>query len=165
MLTAATCEHHVWDWGRALQLCLRETRGVLGPGPAAEDAAQEAMLRAWRHRDRCHAPHDPGPWLRRIAHREALRIAARRTDAALDGVAEPVWEGHGSDPAQVATADLVRRAVTGLAGIDRRLVFLQHWEDVPISEIAARLRMPEGTVKIRLHRARESMRRSLEQQP
>jgi RNA polymerase sigma-70 factor (ECF subfamily) len=152
-----------WDWRRARQVCLGETRRVLGSGPASEDAAQEAMLRAWRHRHRCRDPHHPGPWLRQIARNEAMRIAARPRDSPLDTVPERDWHGQGSDAAEETTADLAHRMLTGLPTTDRRLVFLQHWKDAPISEIAALLQMPEGTVKIRLHRAREAMRRMIEQ--
>lgn len=154
-----------WDWRRAQQVCLGETQRVLGSGPASEDAAQEAVLRAWRQRDRCHDPARPGPWLRTIARNEALRIAARPRHSSLDTVPEPAWHGHGSDPGSEATADLAHRMLDGLPTTDRRLVFLQHWEDTPISEIAALLKMPEGTVKIRLHRARAAMRRMIEQEP
>jgi RNA polymerase sigma-70 factor (ECF subfamily) len=92
-----------------------------------------------------------------------LRIAARPRDSPLDTVPEPEWHGQGSDPAQEATTDLAHEMLSGLPTTDRRLVFLQHWKDAPISEIAALLQLPEGTVKIRLHRARAAMRRMIEQ--
>lgn len=154
-----------WDWHRARQVCLHETQRVLGCGPASEDAAQEAVLRAWRQRDRCRDPGRPGPWLRRIAHNEALRVLARPRDAPLDTVTEREWNCHRSDPAQEATAELAGRMLDRLPSADRRLVFLQHWQDTPISEMAALLKMPEGTVKTRLHRARRAMRAMLEQDP
>src|SRR4051794_18534725 len=153
-----------WDWCRARQVCLGETRRVLGAGPASEDAAREAVLRAWRHRDRCAEPGRPGPWLRRIAHNEAVRIAARPRDSPLDMVPEPEWHVPGSDPAEEAASELAHRMLTGLPSTDRCLVFLQVWSDTPISEIAASLQMPEGTVKIRLHRARAAMRQMIEQE-
>ena len=151
-----------WDWDRVQRLCLREASRVLGPGAACEDAAQEALIRAWRQRGSCRDPANPGPWVRRIAHNEALRVVSRPRDAGLDTVPEPVGE---HDVGAVAAADLARRMVRRLPETDRRLLFLQHWEDVPISEIADRLQMPEGTVKIRLHRARASLRRMMEEDP
>src|SRR5919202_663348 len=60
---------------RARSRCLRETRRVLGHGSAAEDATQEALIRAWRQRGACRDPHRPGPWISVIARREALRLA------------------------------------------------------------------------------------------
>src|SRR4051794_96395 len=103
-----------WDWHRAREACLRETQRVLGSGPASEDAAQEAVLRAWRQRHRCRDPDHPGPWLRRIAHNEALRIAARPRDSPLDTVPEPEWHGRGADPADEAAEELAHRMLEGL---------------------------------------------------
>ena len=128
---------------------------MLGAGDRAEDAAQEAMLRAWRRQDGCRDPAHPGPWLRRIATNEALRIVSRdRETADEDEIAIT-----GPDTAQeLFVRDLVKR----LEPADRRLVYLRYWADVPVGEIARRLQMPEGTVKIRLHRARASLRRMVE---
>ena len=52
-----------------------------------------------------------------------------------------------------------------LSPLDRRLLFMQVWADIPVHEIAASLRMPEGTVKIRLHRARSRLRQLMEDEP
>src|SRR5437764_203457 len=68
--------HHSWDWANVHRLALKETRGILGPGPDAEDAAQEAAIRAWRRRATCRDA--PGAWIRAIAHNEALRVIGRR---------------------------------------------------------------------------------------
>jgi RNA polymerase sigma-70 factor, ECF subfamily len=128
---------------------------VLGAGDRAEDAAQEALLRAWRRQDGCRDPDHPGPWLRRIATNEALRIVSRDRETADDGEIAIT----GPDRAQeLFVRDLVKR----LEPADRRLVYLRYWADVPVGEIARRLQMPEGTVKIRLHRARASLRRMVE---
>src|SRR4051812_50121419 len=65
--------HHTWDWATVHRLALREARTILGAGPDAEDAAQEAAMRAWRRRATCRDA--PGAWGRTIAHNEALRTA------------------------------------------------------------------------------------------
>jgi DNA-directed RNA polymerase specialized sigma24 family protein len=44
-----------WDWEHVRALCLKETRRVLDD-TTADDAAQEATIRVWRHRDRCRNP-------------------------------------------------------------------------------------------------------------
>ncbi|MBN1607682.1 MAG: hypothetical protein JW940_13680 [Polyangiaceae bacterium] len=59
------------------ELCLAVTRRFLG-GPAAEDAAQEALLRALRLRER-RAIRNPQALLATIARNEALRLASRQT--------------------------------------------------------------------------------------
>jgi DNA-directed RNA polymerase specialized sigma24 family protein len=45
----APTPHRTPEWGAIHRLCLNETRRILGPGARADDAAQEAIIRAWRH--------------------------------------------------------------------------------------------------------------------
>src|SRR3954468_258092 len=79
-----------WDWLRLRALCLREAQRVLGRGAAAEDAAQEAAVRAWRQRSRRLPPARPAPWATTPARREALRIAAQPR--------ETPYEDHDHEP-------------------------------------------------------------------
>lgn len=146
-----------WDWEQARRVCLAEARRVIGRRDQAEDAAQEAVLRAWRRRSTCRDPGNPGPWLRRIAAREALRIVTARAAAGDDAEA-----GDAGFAAEWVTAAAVRELVAQLQPADRTMIFLQYWADAPIRDIARRLHMPEGTVKIRLLRARASLRRMLD---
>jgi RNA polymerase sigma factor (sigma-70 family) len=151
-----------WDWQSLRRVCLREAQGVLGVSQLAEDAAQEALFRAWRHRAACRESDDPAPWIRIIARREAIRMASGQPEAPVELVpeladprAEPAFE-----PDAVAR---IRRLVAALPATDRQLLFLQHWQDVPVAEIASRMEMPVGTVKVRLHRARARLRRIMEE--
>lgn len=151
-----------WDWQRLRRVCLREAEGVLGASQLAEDAAQEAVIRAWRQRAACRQPGDPTPWIRSIARREAIRLARSSLEVPVELIAEL------PDPASLPSLDTVtttrvRRLVAGLPVVDRQLLFLQHWQDVPVAEIASRMEMPVGTVKIRLHRARARLRRSIDE--
>lgn len=147
--------HHTWDWSRVHGLALRETRAILGRGPDAEDAAQEAAMRAWRRRATCRDA--PGPWIRAIARNEALRaIARRRDEAPLEDVAELA----GDAPAGDDSRDL-RAAVGALDHGDRVLLLLRYWADLTQPEVARATALPEGTVKVRLHRARQRLRLAL----
>src|SRR3954453_18099765 len=117
-----------WDWGDLRLRCLRETRRVLGNGGAAEDATQEALIRAWRQRDSCQDPRRSGPWVSTIARREALRLVVRHGhDRYLDiprTVGSP--SADGSDGEAVGA---VRTAVERLDPEDRWLVFAHYWQD------------------------------------
>ena len=151
---------HDWDWARVSALCLRETRRVLGTtSSAAEDAAQEAVIRAWRHRTSCRDPHNPEPWIAGIARREALRTLARRTDLPLDPQHEVV------DPRQDLSGLVDRldlwRAMSGMEGQDRWLLVGHYWQDLPDSELAMQLGLAEVTVRVRLHRLRRLLRETL----
>jgi RNA polymerase sigma-70 factor, ECF subfamily len=147
--------HHAWDWTSVHGLALREARAVLGHGPDAEDAAQEAAIRAWRRRATCREA--PSGWIRAIARNEALRVAGRRSDTApledADGVA--------GDAPSLTDPRAVRAAVGSLDHADRLLLLLRYWADLTQSEVARAMEMPEGTVKVRLHRARQRLRLEL----
>jgi RNA polymerase sigma-70 factor, ECF subfamily len=146
---------HEWDWGSVRALCLRETRRLLGSSPAADDAAQDAAIRAWRHRGRCRTPATPEPWIRTIARREALRTLAQCSDLSID-------DHEIADTRQEITdlADFldVRRAVSGLDSQDRQLLVGHYWQDLPNSELAMQLGLAEVTVRVRLHRLRRRLR-------
>jgi RNA polymerase sigma-70 factor, ECF subfamily len=145
---------HSWDWSHFHRLALRETRSVLGATADAEDAAQEAVLRAWRRRATCRDA--PAAWIRAIARHEALRLAARgRQELPLDDSHEAVAPQAGPD-----LPDL-RAAVGALDDADRLLLWLRYWADLTQPEVARVAAVPEGTVKVRLHRARERLRLAL----
>jgi RNA polymerase sigma-70 factor, ECF subfamily len=147
---------HDWDWAEVSALCLRETRRVLGRSCAADDAAQEATIRAWRYRTRCRDPARPGPWIAGIARREALRAVSKRRD-------EPDLSDRDlADPRQdlsglVDALDLWR-AISGINGQDKRLLVGRYWQDLPNSELATQLGLAEVTVRVRLHRLRHLLR-------
>jgi RNA polymerase sigma-70 factor (ECF subfamily) len=148
-----------WDWGKVRAQCLRETRRLLGASCAADDAAQEAAIRAWRHRARCRTPARPEPWIARIARREALRVLSRDADAPLPDREEL------ADPRQ-EFSDLVDsldlwRAMSGMDGQDRQLLIGHYWQDLPNSELAMQLGLAEVTVRVRLHRIRQRLRDKL----
>ena len=129
---------------------------MVGPD-AAEDAAQEALVRAWRHRGDCQTPEAPDAWVRSISRREALRLVGRPRHLTL--VAPPEEEDASSPPAPTAVD--VRRAVGLLGELDQRLVLRFYWAGQADHEIARDLGMPLGTVKVRLHRARIRLHEAL----
>ena len=152
-----------WDWGQVVTWCHQEARRTIGRTAAAEDAAQEAALRAWRRRRQCRTPTDARPWVAAIARREALRAVARRPkeeplgpDALAREPAAGGAEGAGADLAQD-----VRSAVSRLDPDARRLVLLRYWLDLTQEEAARLLGIPEGTAKVRLHRLRHTLRAEL----
>ena len=134
---------------------MRAAQGVVG-ADAAEDAAQEALVRAWRHRGSCATLGAPDAWVRSISRREALRIVGRPRPL---GVADA--EGVGASAPPTPGAVDVRQALRLLNGLDQRLVLRFYWAGQTDREIARDLGMPLGTVKVRLHRARMRLRDAL----
>src|ERR1700754_706209 len=94
-------EAAAWDWAALHSHCLRSAQRVLGAQPAAEDAAQEASLKAWRHQTQCRTPDRPGPWVAAIARREALRALA---PTPVREPAEPVDSGY--EPQVISRLDV-----------------------------------------------------------
>jgi RNA polymerase sigma-70 factor (ECF subfamily) len=125
----------------------------------AEDIAQDALLRAWRRRSTLREPERRNQWLATIVRNEAFRQHARvRPDptAAIEGY-------EGAEDAQVVAtverADL-RAALKQLSSRDRELLEMRYQEDLTQAQIARKLGIPEGTAKVRLHRARDKLRRA-----
>jgi RNA polymerase sigma-70 factor (ECF subfamily) len=154
------------DWLALRQYCLREAQRVLRDREDAEEAAQEALLRAWRHRGSRRSA-SWMPWVRTIARNEALRVAAQRTRHAQREVHA---EGDARDEKVVSELDevvvdavSVRALLRPLRQDDRDLLRLRYEEDLTNEEIARRLGMPEGTVKVRLHRLRGRLKAGMEE--
>jgi RNA polymerase sigma-70 factor, ECF subfamily len=155
-----------WDWKRLRADSLRVARRAL-PGADAEEAVQEALLRAWRLRYACRAPGTPLPWVLEITRNETLRLLDRRARRFAREVFDPTsldWEGEDREIAGMATRMTVEQALRGLAEHERRVLRLRYSEDLTQAEVARRLGMPEGTVKVRLHRARRRLRALLDEQ-
>jgi RNA polymerase sigma-70 factor (ECF subfamily) len=150
-----------WDWAAVRAFCLAVALRYTDTPEEAEDAAQEAAERAWRYRASCRAP-DPRAWIAAIARREALRISTAgraRVEIHLDDVPDP-----GRECDRLATADdraAVRAALAALRPAERRLLWLRYGRDLTQPAIANALGVPEGTVKIRLHRARARLRSAM----
>lgn len=141
-------------------ICLREAQRVLGPSASAEDAAQEAMVRAWRRRTTCHTPDRPHAWITTIARREALRHVRRPREACLDDL--PARAHPRTEPEDtVIQGATVRQVVAGLAYEDRWLVHARYWRDLSDEELADNLGLAEPTVRVRLHRLRSSLKEAL----
>jgi RNA polymerase sigma-70 factor, ECF subfamily len=138
--------------------CLRLARRYGANAQDADDIAQEALLRAWRHRSSLRDRDQLPAWLARIVHNEAARIHARR-------VPEPVAEIRESAEVRDETAVIERldlhAALSRLSTEEQEMVCLRYLADLTQPAIARALGVPEGTVKTRLHRARAKLHRAL----
>jgi RNA polymerase sigma-70 factor, ECF subfamily len=121
---------------------------------AAEEVAQEAFLRAYRHWPRLATYDDPRAWLYRVAMRLAVSRWRRLRSAAAAlvryGPPPPV---DGPDGVSVA----VFTALSKLPLAQRQVLVMHHMLSVPVAEIAAELGIPAGTVKARLFRGRAAL--------
>ena len=149
-----------WNWDEIHRTCIRFAFRYAKSQTEAEDIAQDALVRAWRKRDTLRDAGARTSWLATIVRNEALREFARKRPLPSDLI-EAI---HGTDDdrvlATVERADL-HAALERLNKRDRQLVRLRYDEDMTQEAIAHRLGIPLGTVKVRLHRVRAKLRRSL----
>lgn len=126
----------------------------------AEDIAQDALLRAWRRRSTLRDGARRKEWLGTIVRNEAFRQRERVRPDPVDTLES--WEGVEDDRiiSTVERADL-HAALDRLSERDRQLIKLRYDEDLTQEAIARRLGVPDGTVKVRLHRVRHKLREHL----
>jgi len=147
---------------------LRYAARTLGPGrdsaETVRDVVQETWLGAIRGLHRLADPVQFPAWIYAITTRkcaDAIRkaVRARRLNASLQ--AEAATKPRGSETDTAAELDLAS-GIAGLPQDQRAVVYLFYGEDLGIEEIAATLDIPAGTVKSRLHHARNALKRYMQ---
>ena len=135
---------------------------VTGDPHEAEDVVQEAMARAASRWARLRGYDAPEAWVRRVAFNLAVsghRRARRRLGALLRlGPPAPV-------PPVSVDALALAQALQGLTVAHRQVIVLYYLADLPVDQVAHELRVPVGTVKARLARARGALAAGLADQP
>jgi RNA polymerase sigma-70 factor (ECF subfamily) len=138
---------------------------ILGNRSDAEEAVQDAFLRAWRFRDSLTSVPSIKPWLYRVvvnACYSKLRQEIPHRDRRADDGALAHIPGPGSDPDTMAerseVADTVLDALQLLPVSLRVPVVLRYYADLSEREIAQAIGRRPGTVKSRLHEARRRLK-------
>jgi RNA polymerase sigma-70 factor (ECF subfamily) len=127
----------------------------------AEDAVQEASLVAWRRQGSLRDPARFDAWFDRILVNHC-RDRLRKRRRAVQVAAPPIgFDPAGPRPETGSDADL-DQAIDALDVDHRIVVVLRYWQDRTVDDIAARVGIPSGTVKSRLHHALRAIRASLE---
>ena len=148
------------------------TLRILGNREDAEEAAQDAFVRAFRSLDRFRGDARFATWLYRIAVNVSLSSARRsRRDLSTISLSEPEDDEDGlpmqipdtsANPAerfeQAEFREQVRNLVSALPPIYSAVISMYHIQSLSYDEISEALELPIGTVKARLFRARAALR-------
>ena len=150
---------------------------ITGNEADAEEAAQEAFLRAYNKLPSFHQDSAFSTWITRIAMNTAINLVERRNrdlsyhapriadEPSPDGITVTVAATSKQSPESVLldseAASLRRAAMDTLTPMERTAFTLRHMEDLPIAEIAAALNVPANSAKQAVFRAVGKLRRSL----
>jgi RNA polymerase sigma-70 factor (ECF subfamily) len=138
---------------------------ILRDASRAEDAVQQAFLIAWRELPRLRDESRLEAWLFKllvnVCYAEARHT--RRWQPGLHLVTDD-RQGPTTDDAQLSVArrDELERAFRRLSGEHRTVLVMHHYLGLSGAEIGERLGLSPGTVRSRLHYARQQMRAALE---
>ncbi len=150
----------------------------------ADDAVQEAFLNAYRNFASFRGDARLGTWLHRIVVNGALQRLRKRKrrdqrgevidiDAMLPRFSETGYPEHFHAPwsqtteelaARAETREQVREMIDKLPDNYRTVLILRDLEELGTAETAQMLELTPGTVKVRLHRARQALRNLLERE-
>jgi RNA polymerase sigma factor (sigma-70 family) len=143
----------------------------VGRAAAAEDLAQETLLRGLRALPTLSEPEKFGPWLCGIATRTCLDWLKKseRSEVSLGGAADENGEARFAattrDAAAIAEeADDVRRLMAEVEKLPhplREALMLYYYEDCTYADLAARLGVSSATINARLTQARMALREKL----
>src|ERR1051325_450744 len=137
--------------------------GILQNREEAEDAVQDALVKAWKSRWRVRNPEKFPAWLCMIARHRARDVFRRRKKAAplcaetdLDHTTHTAYASH--------TADLdkhLHSALASLPELHREALSLRYFEEMDYATIENRLGLTNGSLRGILRRALASMRKQL----
>lgn len=140
-----------------IQTLYRVSYSMLARPCDREDAVQEALKKAWQKRDSLREERYMQTWVIRILINECRNIQSRsKRERARDEFAELAAPPD-------ADSEL-HDALTALEGKLRLPVVLHYIEGYSVDEIAAMLRLPSGTVKSRMAKARKLLKNILSEE-
>lgn len=146
---------------------------VLHSNADAEEIVCDTFMYVWRHANRYNDARGPViAWLVVITRNRAIdRLRQRRNHGAIENnagaQAQVAWRGMSepeSDLCRIQEARTVRFALGDLSPLRQRLLGLAFFDDLSHTEIAIKLRMPNGSVKSTIRRGLQSMGSSLKRE-
>lgn len=127
-------------------------RAILRDAAEAEDATHDAFVRAWRSWPSLRDPARFEAWFDRIVI-NTCRTRMRSPHRRPTDISDEIVVASGDPFGHTEDRDMIGTAIADLSPDHRIVVALRFYRDLPIEAIAARLGIPAGTVRSRLHYA------------
>jgi RNA polymerase sigma-70 factor, ECF subfamily len=137
-------------------------RLVLRDTELAEDAAQDALVRAWRDLPTLRDVERFDAWLYRLVINSCTDIGRRRRQWRSEITLLRAEPAQSDGTSGLADRDELERGLRRLNEAQRSVLVLHFFLDLPLAETAEVLNVPVGTAKSRLHYALEALRAALE---
>ncbi|MCB9454185.1 MAG: RNA polymerase sigma factor [Anaerolineaceae bacterium] len=153
---------------RYYQQIYRAAVSITQDDAAAEDITQDCFLKIHRYANRIDTSLPLAPWLYRVTVNLSYTWVSRRKkrrvslEAIVDRLMSPIWQSPDHMVEYIDMQEQVRRAIKELPFNQRVVVVLYYINGLNLEEIAETLNCPVGTVKSRLHYARENLRHCLD---
>ena len=145
------------------QRVFRTARAILGNDADAQDAAQEAFLRAFRHLASFDPTRDLAAWLYKLTVNVCRDMVRRRPGTGTAEIDTEVLAARDPGPFETAALheqrDLTRRAIARLPYKERAAITLRDLEGLTTAEVATALGTTQATVRSQVSAARAKLRR------
>jgi RNA polymerase sigma-70 factor (ECF subfamily) len=149
---------------------LRFAVGMMGNAEDAQDALQDAFVKAWQNLARFDPSRPFQPWFFQILRNQCRDMLRSRKSRFRVEVLDDGLPERASDPEtgperqreRRAARELLWRALERIGDEHREILILKELHDLPYGEIATVLDIPEGTVASRLYHARRALKDALD---
>lgn len=153
-------------YDRYNRLVYRTALGVTGDPESASDLLQEVFLRLFRFAERIDPERPLEPWLYRMtANLSYSYVKRRKWVQPIEDLSDWLVGPSKNQPTQLAEQNeawrLVERAILELPMPQRMVVVLYYINECSLQEVAEILNIPAGTVKSRLHYARQALKENV----
>lgn len=150
-VSARATQDFSWFFRHEFPAVVRTASYVLHNRQAAEDVAQEAFIRLYKHWKKVSKYDKPEAWVRRVVIREAIRALRRqRFTQVLSEVPEVAVSDRTEDPELL-------KAIAKLSPQQRAAIVLFYLEDRPASEVGQIMDCSEATARVHVHRAKKRL--------
>jgi len=131
----------------------------------AEDILQEAYIKIWRNLNAIDPSMKLSSWLYRIIYNQTISNWRKKKGAAIitldEKVAQTIFEDLENKDSEEINDRAVQKAINGLPAKYKDVIILKYFENMNYEEISDILKIPEGTVAVRLNRAKKAIKKAL----